>query len=305
MARAHRHKSASDWFGWIDGIKSMVALDRSGARRAAAAGTWLIAVLGIAGAWLYGGPSLRAYAEGRLARASVEVVLPPLPGWLRHDHEGDPALERRKADILRQITEAAIAECAGGPFSHADLERMRAAIEATGWFDRVDRIIRTSAERIEVRGAFVEPFTLIEDGSGNHLVDRTGRLLPLHLASGFPLRSAPMIVGARFARPSVGDRWEGRDVEAGLRLVEQLCGRAWSSQVVAVNVADYTTSEALWLETDRGARLLWGRAPGEERGREVPARQKIAYLEYFFEESGRIDRNLAELDLTLDVVYAR
>ncbi len=60
------------------------------------------------------------------------------------------------------------------------------------------------------------------------------------------------------------------------------------------------------LTTDRGCTIIWGRAPGEEHGREVSARRKLDYLDYHHNQYGHIDRGFPRtVDITGDVVIGR
>jgi hypothetical protein len=76
--------------------------------------------------------------------------------------------------------------------------------------------------------------------------------------------------------------------------------------VAEIDVSSYLNRDSIRLITDRGCVILWGRAPGEERGGEVSAEQKLSYLDYHHEHYGHIDRGfLQEIDITGDVVIGR
>ena len=72
-----------------------------------------------------------------------------------------------------------------------------------------------------------------------------------------------------------------------------------------IDVTRHWRDGSIRLVTDRGCTILWGRAPGEEQGGNVPASQKLSYLDYHHEEYGHIDRGLQELDITGDVVVGK
>ena len=147
---------------------------------------------------------------------------------------------------------------------------------------------------------------MVRSGPWNHLVNREGRLLPLRYPSDSRMKSLPVIVGARFNVPGApGARWEGKDVEAGLLLAESMMDTEWIDQIAEIDVTEYLHTETLWLTTIRGSRILWGRVPGEERGREVPARQKLAYLDWFHRNHGKVEGIYSEIDLATDRVFAR
>ncbi len=255
---------------------------------------WLAVAGAILAGWTWGVPQLREYAAAKLEPRELEIRLIDAPTWLF----GAPmAIDRIKAAVAHQI--------GADPFDRDALSRAKGALEATGWFSIVESVSRISAGVIEVRGKYVEPFTTIRDREGSHLVTQSGNLLPLTYPRDARLEAMPPITNPRFARPAqVGDRWEGTDIAAGLRLVALLEGKPWARQIVEVDVSKYSGEEALWLVTDKGGRILWGRAPGDERGREVPAAQKISYLEFNYAEYDRVDRDMKELVLLPDYVYA-
>lgn len=271
-------------------------IDRARLGRILVVVAWVAVIGGLGVGWAVGVPSLRAYAGEQLKRDvdAVEIRFADLPQWLAGADDELTEIENAVRDSLN-----------GDPLDRGVLVEARRRLQRTGWFESVDRVQRLDPGVIEVRATYVRPFTLIEDREGNHLVTADGRLLPKRYPAGVQLRATPRIVGARFRRPlRAGERWEGKDVAAGLRLAALLAPRTWVQQVVAIDVSEFMQTESVWLITDSGSRILWGRVPGEERGVEVPAKQKLAYLDYFYNQSGRIDRGLRELDLGLDVVYA-
>jgi hypothetical protein len=251
-------------------------------------------VASILAGWTYGVPRLRDYAAATLEPQHIEIRLIDAPAWLF----GAPlAIDRIKGAVAHHV--------GLDPFDRTGLLAAKQALEGTGWFDSVDSVMRATPNIVEVRGTFVEPFTTIEDKDGNHLVTEAGHLLPMSYPREARLQSLPAITNPRFARPAqVGERWDGTDVAAGLQLVKLLEGREWTHQVAEVDVSSYADDETLWLVTDKGGRILWGRAPGDERGREVPASQKLSYLDFLYKDFKRVDRDLKELVLMPDYVYA-
>lgn len=279
---------------------------------------WLAGAGGLWVGAVYGYPELRAYASSRLSVDTIEIHLPPLPAWLEVLDTGEQPgqatefVNAVKSRIIEEISAAARLRLGRDPLVREDLLATREALMATGWFQSVQAVHREQPGVVTIEATFVQPFTMIRDSQGSHLVDEKGHLLPLHYPAGSRLARLPVITGVRFARPSEpGRTWEGKDVTAALRLVAFLehpdegGARPWLSQIVEVDASEFNRTEALWLRTDKGARLLWGRPPGEERGIEVPAATKFAYLEQLYRDYGRVDRDLRELDLVTDRVYAR
>ena len=271
---------------------------------------WIVGIVLIVVCWTQLVPPLHAYAASELSTEETIVILPDFPGWLEPLENASDAqsaeLESIKRDIATKITDTVRFNVGTDPFDRDDLVAVGMALADSGWFADVHSIHRTQPNTIVVDAEFAQPFTMIRDDDGSHLVTIDGELLPLQYSPQARLQRQPTITGAYFDRPRTpGERWEGKDVAAGLRLVELLEGHAWTHQIIDVDVSEYNRSESIWLTTDKGARILWGRAPGDERGREVSPARKLSYLDTLYNDSGRVDRNLSELDLVLDHVYAR
>ena len=99
-----------------------------------------------------------------------------------------------------------------------------------------------------------------------------------------------MITNARFDRPQrPGLQWDGADVSAALRLLRHIAGKPWREQVASIDTSRYLTEEVLVIQTDLGASIIWGSAPGAETGLEVSAEGKLAYLDKAWQEFNRID----------------
>ena len=255
---------------------------------------WTALLVGVGAAWSMGVPRLEAYAADRIVTHHVEIEFIGARAWLLENES-----------IHRQLEVAVLQHLRGTALEADSLHAARAALEATGWFERVDQLVRTDLGRIEVHGVYMQPFAVIRNGFGHHVVDRQGRILPKQL----PLDQTvdlPSMSGVRFGRPdALGSVWPGTDVAAGLRLIEVIDRQLWSHQVSAVDVSEYTSNQSLWLRTKRGGRIQWGRSPGEERGAEVPTEQKLRYLDELFARSGSIDGLRSELHIMHDRVYTR
>ena len=138
----------------------------------------------------------------------------------------------------------------------------RVALLATGWFDDVIQVRRVNAGVIEVTTTFVHPAAVIRDADGDHLVDAAGRLLPRSYPHGGAIHPL-VITGVHYDRPQrPGAAWEGADLTAALRLLRLVDSRDWRAQIAEIDATRYLAEETLVIRTDRGARIIWGSAPG-------------------------------------------
>jgi hypothetical protein len=187
----------------------------------------------------------------------------------------------------------------GDPLKRDELVAVRDALMETGWFDTIEQVRRTAEDRIDVQGQFVRPYAIIRDEDGDHLVDQTGKLLPLTCRHG-EAKKFTVISGAYFPRPArPGMVWEGEDIVAGIRLLGLIDRREWRHQVREVDVSKFLKDQPLRLVTDRGCAIVWGGAPGKEPPLEILADAKLARLDFFYRRHKRIDGyHSGELDIT-------
>ncbi|MSR28303.1 MAG: hypothetical protein EXS03_01850 [Phycisphaerales bacterium] len=207
---------------------------------------------------------------------------------------------------LAPIQEVALREAGPSAYDRAGLERARAALEASGWFDSVAQVRRTSSSKIEIDGTFAEPTALVADRDGDHLVDSRGRLMPRSYAFG----TAPAITritGVFLKRPSrPGEMWPGADLLAGLEMAKLVASQRWRAQIASIDVSSFREFQTISLTTTGGCRLNWGRAPGAEAAAEVPASQKLRYIDLLQSQHGRLDAaGPHSIDLSVDYVGSR
>jgi hypothetical protein len=265
-------------------------------RRAAVAALWVAGLAGIAAGWMFGVPELEAHVSARHATAEggpIQVRFRAQPAWMF-------------PELQTQLSLTAATQIGRNVMDRNDLAAAREALLATGWFTQVRQVRRIGPTLIEVQATFLEPYALIRDREGDHLVDREARLIPFSYPAGTPPRTI-VIIGARFDRPArAGQVWEGADVEAAMQLCRLIDAQPWREQVAGIDVTDALKRESIRLLTDRGTRIIWGRPPGEERSAEPPAGQKLSYLRHHFDQHGHIDRGAAsEVDVSGDVVVVR
>ena len=191
------------------------------------------------------------------------------------------------------------AEVADDIFDRTGLIIARETLLELGCFASVDQVRRVSANRVEVRATFLQPYAIVEHPAGTRMIDSYGYVLPaayepndaVHFVTIRGVRAAPP------ARP--GTIWPGGDLSAGLRLLRELEGKVWLHQLEAIEVRDTPRRTTIHLITDRDRRILWQSAPGEESGGEVSVAEKLRRLEHLFTEYGRIDGDQDQpIDLT-------
>lgn len=261
-------------------------------RQSAIGLSWLAAIGGLGCAWALGVPALEAFAatKHRVDPAEVTICFADPPAWMNGD----------LADTLMRTAQANIG---GDPLIRDDLVAVRENLLRTGWFESIEQVRRVDKDVVEIRAAFVQPYTIIRDSDGSHLVDYQGRLLPKSYDRGAKTQFHFIaITGAHFERPQrAGQQWEGTDVTAGLQLLQLIDARRWREQVLEIDVSGYLHDKPIKLRTTSGCTIIWGGASGEEPALEVLADRKIQRLDYLYERCGRIDAGqTGELDITAE-----
>lgn len=172
------------------------------------------------------------------------------------------------------------------PLDHASLRAAVAALRGAGWFAEGPRLRRLPGGVIRVEGSFRTPAAAVRWGGRDRLVSRNGRLLRLDYPPG-GAGALPVIKGT-FAgppprengAPDYGGLWVGLDVQDALELLTYVMrSDIVRPHVEAIDVSRHAESGRLMIVTRDGARLLWGRSPGEAHPGEPEASEKLRRFE--------------------------
>jgi hypothetical protein len=169
-----------------------------------------------------------------------------------------------------------------------------------GWMAKVNHVRRTSEAVFEVSGQYRIPFAMAQHEADFFLVDRSGVRLPGTYLYDPQWR---FVQGEQAPPPAPGHRWEGADLQAGLKVLEALQFEDCASQITAVLVGNYegrvdSRESHIKLATDRaGGRIHWGSAPGRELA-ENTVEQKLAILRENHRRTGRADADHPVIDIS-------
>jgi hypothetical protein len=165
------------------------------------------------------------------------------------------------------------------------------AVAASAWIERVHRASKLNDGRIEIRASFRRPFAMSVRDATAYLLDATGVRLPRDVPVA-DVNAAEWILirGARSRLPAIGQRWEGDDLAAGMRLAAYLYEAAaagkvpFRNQLRAIDVSNFgrrldPRAGQLRLDTVFPQTYIhWGLPPGEEYDIEATAEQKLKNL---------------------------
>ena len=207
------------------------------------------------------------------------------------DDENLGVLERRVRAILDGTD----------PFDIGPLARVSAMLASSGWFQDTPSVERVGQDTIRIVGTWRRPAAVVRSGGRDHLISWNGMPMPVTFAPGGS--QAPIILGVglspadpnletRFARP-----WPGEDVRAALDLLRVLVRKPYYEQVAAIDVRGLNRQGSIVLITDHETRIEWGGAPGVFNPGEVSDDQKIARLDAFYDQHGRIDGGFDKIEI--------
>ena len=119
-----------------------------------------------------------------------------------------------------------------------------------------------------------------------------------------------VIEGVTHAPPETGAKWAGADLLAGLELVKLLYGRDYAEEVEKVDVSNFggrqkAINPQLVLVTRYNTQVRWGQpvtVPQDDFSPEVPAAQKLAFMQAICQEKGRVDGKYEWVDIRFDTV---
>ena len=255
---------------------------------------WSISFAVMALALGMGVPVLSREAAARKSDAPFQVYFSSRPVWMS------------EAD-LAPLEEVVAKQLNGSPMDRDGLTESREALMRTGWFSEIIQVKRSGMNEVYVDGVWTTPFAVVREEGYDHLIDTDGKLLPRCYREGTAPSSLIRIENASFACPAAyGNEWAGKDMRGAVALARLINDHAWRGQIACIDLDRTKDDGCLRLKTNRGCTIKWGRCPGNESAAEVPARQKIEYLQWLFDHYGRIDAGCEdELNLLCDYVGMR
>ena len=202
------------------------------------------------------------------------------------DCPAPPEMER--ADFLREVQY--VAELPDNlPLLDDELPaRLATAFAKHAWVERVDRVSIGPGRSIAVRLTFRTPVLAVRyvPAKGEAVlreVDATGVLLPKRRAPVAVPRLAPAV---HAPLGGAGQPWGEKVVTRAAAVCAVVQPHQHDLKLMQVDFAD----GEFRLQTDGGAVVKWGHAPGEEAEGEAPAEAKLQRLRQLFDKHGTLDR---------------
>lgn len=243
---------------------------------------------------------------------AVQLVNPP--AWMN--------------DELRQrIIQIATPVSAKSSLDHDQVKEIAEILSAEPWVIKVNRIQRVygsaPGDTLEVDCDFRAPVALVQDEGWFWMVDAEGIKLPerftkdelakVAIGRGLEKIQLRVVTGIHQPAPQAGEKWPGRDLEAGIELARLFFDKPYMNDVAMIDVSNVDpvnpqmagAKNEVVLHTRYNTQIRWG-SPIQQSGFsvEVPAAQKLATLQRLYTEYGRLDAGRPWIEIRYDrVVY--
>lgn len=255
--------------------------------------TVLALAVGLVFAWKKWGPEFTSHSRYRLSAEIIEVT--PQPSWIHSDVKAE-VIRDGNLDELRILDEQVTVKVAGAFALH-------------NWVAKVKRVSKHADPKVVVDVEYRKPVAMVEvtSGGGRGLlpIDAASVLLPTDDFSPTEIRAYPRVAAGE-ASPAglTGTPWGDERIAGAARLaalLDEAWGRLGLYRIVVVGDRDgkRRTAALYELQSRKGSRIVWGRAPGQEALGEAAATEKLARLEEYLEANGPLDGSKGAVQIDL------
>lgn len=285
--------------------------------------TFLVAVIVVAltVAAILGLPAVNQRASSLVGHAptTITIAWPPLKG-ATPDAPSTWLAQQFQQELLAQAYLALGDQ--PDTLSGDPLQRIGAAMFASGWFIKPPTVVRGSANRIHIMGQWRIPGAVVRrlgpavipgvpsthEGDTaapkehDYLISWDSRPMPVVYPVGES--GLPILSGAQDGPPTKPDGsldfaalWPGEDVKAGLELLTLILQQPWGNQVAGVDVSNFPASRSLIINTTHRTRILWGGPVSQPRWGEGATEHKLGRIAELQRNFNRIDGGHTDVEV--------
>ena len=195
------------------------------------------------------------------------------------------------------------------PLSREPLDKVAAALEATGWFSGAPEVERRAEGAIHVKGPWRTPAVVLRQGTKDYLLSWDTTAMPVDYK--FGQAKMPAIVGVQQGPPMKGAArdynavWPGEEASIAVELFKAIASQPWYSQVAAVDVARYKATRRLVIVTQSGGRVVWGGRAAKPLPGEISSAAKLDRLKEINRKFGQIDAKRDGKTEELEIFWER
>lgn len=243
---------------------------------------------------------------------NVRIVNPP--AWMNEE-------------VRQRIVQIATPVTAKSSLDQDQVKEIAQILAAEPWVRQVHRVQRIYGKQpgdtLEVDCDFRAPVALVQDQGWFWMVDAEGVKLPerftkdelakVAIGRGLEKIQLRVVTGVHNSAPQAGEKWVGRDLEAGLELARLFFDKPFMNDVAMIDVGNVDPVQPdvagapneVVLHTRYNTQIRWG-SPIRQNGFsvEVSSAQKLATLERLWQEYQRLDAGKPWIEIRYDrVVY--
>ncbi len=195
------------------------------------------------------------------------------------------------------------------PLSREPLDKVAAALEATGWFSSTPEVERRAEGAIRVKGPWRTPAVVLRQGGKDYLLSWDTTAMPVDYKLG--QARMPAIVGVQEGPPMKGSArdytsvWPGEEAAVAVELYKAISSQPWYSEVAAVDVSKYKATRRLAIVTQSGGRVIWGGRAAKPLPGEISTSAKLDRLKEIDRKFGQIDARRDGKTEELEIFWER
>lgn len=234
---------------------------------------------------------LRSVEEQQRFQVSLKSIeLTPVPVWIN-------------TDLLAEVQHLSGLPTTINILEQDLVHRLRDAFALHPWVRRVKEVQVGPPNLARIRVAYREPVALVRTLHSFEPVDRNGVLLPADSLANLQLYLTISGVRSTPTGPA-GTKWEDAAVLAGAATAHAVAAHHRNLGLTTIDVSYYrpTTRDSaqIYLLSEQGTRVKWGRSPDSGYPGEVPVLDKIDRLLRYAAEHGSLDLPAGpyEIDVT-------
>ncbi len=197
------------------------------------------------------------------------------------------------------------------PLSREPLDKVSAALVATGWFSGAPEVERRAEGTLHVKGTWRTPAVVLRQGGKDYLLSWDATAMPVDYKTG--QGKLPAIVGVQQGPPMKGNArdyntvWPGEEVPVAVELFKAISGEPWYGQVASVEVGKDKSKEKwrLTIVTQSGGRVVWGGRAAKPLPGEISTSAKLDRLKEINRKFGQIDARRDGKSEELEIYWER
>jgi hypothetical protein len=218
-----------------------------------------------------------------------DIELTPLPAWIH-------------ADLLADVQQLANLPNTLNTMDDGLSGTLRDAFGMHPWVREVVEVRVKRPSQVRVKLTYREPIAAVHTTRSVEIVDRDGVLLPNDTLP--DPQSYVTITGVRSTPTGpAGTKWDDGALLAGIVVADALSDQHRELGITTIDVNGFRPNNAspgsIFLLTEHGTRVKWGRPPNANYPGEVPLRDKIDRLEKYVADHGSLDSPAGPYDMDI------